>query len=70
MHTHLFRHLAGYLILKNNPGDFETVRVLLGHRSNETTTAFYCGMEQMAAFVRFDEIVSAYLVEEDEDAAE
>jgi len=70
MHAHLFRHLAGHLILKNNPGEFETVRVLLGHRSIETTTAFYCGMEQMDAFARFDKIVSAYLVKEDEDAAE
>ena len=36
----------------------------------ETTIAVYCGMEQMAAFARFDEIVSAYLVEKDEDASE
>ena len=58
------------MILRRNPVEFETVRVLLGHRSRETTTRFYCAMEQAAAFERFDEVVSAYLAEEDENAPE
>jgi integrase len=62
MHTHLFRHLAGFLILSRNPGEFETVRLLLGHRSIETTIAFYCGMQQATAFRRYDEVISEYLV--------
>jgi integrase len=70
MHPHLFRHLGSYLILKNNPGEFETVRRVLGHRSTETTSAFYCGMEQAAAFERYDEIVSGYLAKVDRDAAD
>ena len=64
MHTHLFRHLAGFLILREHPGEFETVRLLLGHRSSETTTRFYSGMEQAAAFRRYDEILSRYLLPE------
>jgi hypothetical protein len=71
MHTHLFRHLAGLLYLTRYPGDYETVRQLLGHRSIETTIRFYCGIEQVTAFLRFDKIISSYLVpEEDRDAAE
>jgi integrase len=69
MHTHLFRHLAGFLILSRNPVEFETVRLLLGHRSLETTIATYCGMEQAAAFRRYDEVISGYLAAEELDNA-
>jgi integrase len=67
MHTHLFRHLAGFLILSRTPGEFETVRLLLGHRSLETTIAVYCGMEQATAFRRYDEVISGYLAAEEHD---
>jgi integrase len=71
MHTHLFRHLAGFLFLSRNPGEFETVRLLLGHRSLEMTIGIYCSMEQAAAFRRYDEVISEYLAaEEFDDAAE
>jgi integrase len=71
LHTHLFRHLAGFLILRQNPGELETVRLLLGHRSLETTSRFYSGMEQADAFRRYDEIVSRYVrAEENRDAAD
>lgn len=32
MHAHLFRHFAAFLYLKKKPGEFETVRRLLGHK--------------------------------------
>lgn len=73
MHAHLFRHLSGFLILRQNPGEFETVRLLLGHRSFETTSRFYSAMDQAAAFRRYDEIVSQSFDlprEHDRDAAE
>ena len=70
MHTHLFRHLAGFLILSRNPGEFETVRLLLGHRSSETTSGFYCGMQQAAAFRRYDDVISEYLAAEENNYAE
>ncbi len=69
MHTHLFRHLAGFLFLSRNPGEFETVRLLLGHRSLKTTIDTYCGMEQAAAFRRYDEVISGYLAAEELDNA-
>jgi integrase len=71
IHTHLFRHLAGFLILRESPGELETVRLLLGDRSIETIVRSYSGMEQDAAFRRYDQIVSRTLAGEvDRDAAD
>lgn len=54
---HQFRHVTGYLYLKQRPADYETVRVLLGHKALQTTIQFYAGMEISAAAARFDEVV-------------
>ena len=59
MHLHLFRHVAAKLYLDVNPGAYGVIRLLLGHRSVETTTKFYCGMETAAAVRRFDDHVLA-----------
>ena len=40
---HQFRHAAVAIYLKYHPGDYETVRRLLGHRNIRTTINFYCG---------------------------
>jgi integrase len=60
VNAHLFRHLAAQLILQANPGAYELVRLLLGHKSAATTTAYYCGSEQKAAFRYYDSIVDRY----------
>ena len=52
--AHQFRHLAGFLFLKANPGAHEIVRRLLGHRSIATTLNFYAGMEAAEAVRHFD----------------
>ena len=52
--AHQFRHLAGFLFLKANPGAHEIVRQLLGHRSIATTLSFYAGMEAAEAVRHFD----------------
>jgi integrase len=57
MHTHLFRHLAGKLSLMVDPGNFEQVRRLLGHRSIDTATMFYTGFATDAAARRYHEQV-------------
>jgi integrase len=44
-----FRHVIGYLYLKSHPGDYETVRQLLGHTSITTTMVFYAAMDMRAA---------------------
>ncbi len=46
---HLFRHLAGKLILDEQPGGHELVRQLLGHKSIQTTVAFYTGVDTRRA---------------------
>jgi integrase len=60
VNAHLFRHLAAQLILAANPGAYESVRLVLGHKSAVTTTTYYCGSEQKAAFKYYDSIVDKY----------
>jgi integrase len=55
--VHQFRHAAAAMWLKHNPGDYETVRRLLGHRNIQTTINFYCGLETMQANLMFGDIV-------------
>jgi integrase len=55
VNPHLFRHIAALAYLRANPGGHEVVRRVLGHRSLETTTSFYTGLETEAALRHFDE---------------
>jgi integrase len=57
MHVHLFRHLAGKLSLRMDPGNYEQVRRLLGHRTIDTTTIFYTGFTTELAARRYHEQV-------------
>ena len=54
VHPHLFRHIAAQAYLNANPGAYEVVRRVLGHRSMDTTTRFYTGLETAAAVRHFD----------------
>jgi integrase len=54
MNPHLFRHAMAKIYLDANPGEYEVVRRVLGHRSIDTTTAFYTGLETAAAVRHFD----------------
>lgn len=57
IHPHLFRHIGAKLFLDANPGAYEVVRRVLGHRSIDTTTSFYTGLETAAAVRHFDETI-------------
>jgi integrase len=57
IHPHLFRHIAAKLFLDANPGGYEVVRRVLGHRSIDTTTFFYTGLETSAAVRHFDKTI-------------
>jgi site-specific recombinase XerD len=54
VHPHLFRHIGAKLFLDDNPGAYEVVRRVLGHRAIATTTNFYTGLETAAAVRHFD----------------
>ncbi len=57
MNVHLFRHFAGKVYLEHSPDDVETVRRLLGHRSQATTLRAYTELKSTAAFRRFDAVI-------------
>ena len=58
---HQFRHAAAAIYLKHHPGDYETVRRLLGHRNIRTTINFYCGLETIQASREFGKIIREHL---------
>jgi integrase len=60
LNLHAFRHLCAFLFLKAHPGEYETVRLLLGHKNIATTIAFYCGLERAAAVQRLDKMLDSY----------
>lgn len=49
MPAHRFRHAVGKIYLDRNPGQYEVVRRLLGHKDISTTTSFYTGAESASA---------------------
>ena len=55
---HQFRHAAAYIMLKADPGNYELVRRVLGHRSSATTRDFYIGLESLEATRVFGEMVT------------
>jgi integrase len=54
IHPHLFRHIGAKTYLDANPGAYGLMRLVLGHKSVDTTTKFYCGFETPAAMLHFD----------------
>jgi integrase len=46
---HQFRHLAAKIMLDHNPGAYELVRQLMGHKNMQTTTNFYAGIDTRRA---------------------
>ena len=57
INSHLVRHRAAVAHLKRYPGDFEVIRVLLGHKTDRTARKSYTGPEKDSAFDRFDQTV-------------
>ena len=63
MTPHQFRHLAGELILRDNPGAYALVQQVLGHKNLKTTMNFYAADQSRAAGRILDEILSKHLAQ-------
>jgi len=61
MTVHQFRHACAAIYLKHHPGDYETVKRLLGHRNIQTTIDFYCGLETTQANEAFGKIIREHI---------
>ncbi|THF54650.1 site-specific integrase [Ollibium composti] len=61
MNAHLVRHWAAFAYLAANPGDYETVRQLLGHKNIATTINAYTGADTKSALGRYDHVIAARL---------
>ena len=57
LNPHLLRHFAAWLHLRAYPGDYETVRRVLGHKDINTTIQYYVGLEVEFAARKFDSVV-------------
>jgi integrase len=57
MTPHQFRHLAAKIILDENPGAYELVRELMGHKNMQTTTNFYAGIDTRRAGRAHSELI-------------
>lgn len=55
--AHQFRHAAAAIILQKQPGNYELVRLLLGHRSVQTTIRCYIGLKEVQASQIFGELI-------------
>jgi integrase len=55
--VHQFRHAAAALILQQEPGNYELVRRVLGHKNIQTTINFYIGLETTQATRFFGKMV-------------
>jgi integrase len=64
--VHQFRHAAAAIYLQHNPGAYETVKRLLGHRNIQTTMNFYTGLETTQANQEFGKIIRQKIKFEDE----
>ena len=67
INPHLFRHSGAKLYLEEYPGRYEDVRRFLAHRSINTTTKFYTGLETAAAVRRYDEVILKLLGSAEDD---
>ena len=61
MTVHQFRHFAAKLYLDHHPGDYETVRRLLGHKNVATTIRSYQELDTARAVRRYADVVTGFV---------
>jgi len=55
--VHQFRHAAAKVLLDREPGNFETLKHLLGHRNLKSTLDFYAEVQTTNAGRHYDDII-------------
>jgi integrase len=60
MHAHLFRHFAAKIYLDAHPGQYETVRRLLKHKTLQTTISFYAELTSQHAHDSYSETLAKF----------
>ena len=61
VNAHLMRHWAGFVYLESHPGDYETVRRLLGHKNISAMIKLYTGAETKSAHRLYDRVIAAHV---------
>src|SRR5262245_8658892 len=61
---HQFRHVSAKVVLDAGPGEYETVRQFLGHKSIKTTVGAYAGLDSRRAARRHQHLVEQALATE------
>ena len=59
VYPHIMRAFAGLIFLEAHPGQYETLRRILGHKDIETTIRHYTGLERESAFKMSDQALLA-----------
>jgi len=57
VNPHLFRHAGAKFYLDRHPGAYGLISRVLGHRSVDTTTRYYTGLESAAAVRQFNKVI-------------
>jgi integrase len=62
---HQFRHLSAKVLLDAQPGGFEIVRQLLGHKNNQTTVKAYTGIDSRRAARHHQHLIDQAIASQD-----
>jgi integrase len=60
---HQFRHLSAKVLLDAQPGAFEAVRQLLGHKNGQTTVNAYAGIDSRRAARHHQNLIDKAIAE-------
>jgi integrase len=59
--AHQFRNAAAAIILKDQPGNYELVRRVLGHTNIQTSVSSYIGLETIESSKQFGEMIQKHM---------
>lgn len=65
VHPHLYRHLVGWIWLRDDPRQLPSVQRLLGHKRLETTLGFYAELDETLALQSWNEYLNRRKERED-----